>query len=91
MMKHGLLVKANKQNLIHLLPPLNITEKDIMKAATIIRHCLENNRGNCEENNVIVPKTLKIIPGEDDLFRNSLFPNVPPYVKFFMHDLKGNQ
>lgn len=22
-------------------------------------------------------------------FRVSLFPNVPPYVKFFMHDFKG--
>ncbi|KAK6627894.1 hypothetical protein RUM44_010376 [Polyplax serrata] len=37
---------------------------------------------NCKESS-------QKLSDETEVFRTSLFPNVPPYVKFFMHDLKG--
>lgn len=55
MMHHGLLVKTAKTNIIRLCPPLVIGEKDIVKAASIIRHCIENSRGNCTIGNQNIP------------------------------------
>lgn len=55
---------------------------------------------NTEQQSKFHKKNLKSVPDnedssqkmlveKEDLFRSSLFPNVPPYVKFFMHDTKG--
>lgn len=41
----------------------------------------------------IVPKLEQATPNtmlnRESILRISLFPNVPPYIKIFMHDLKG--
>ncbi|KAK6639124.1 hypothetical protein RUM43_007394 [Polyplax serrata] len=58
MMRHGLLVKTAKTNIIRLCPPLVITEKDVVKAASIIRHCIENSRGSCGNNAEMSPKPM---------------------------------
>lgn len=47
MMRHGLLARPARENIIRLCPPLTINEKEVIKAATIIRHCIENGRGSC--------------------------------------------